>query len=677
MVTIEKNEAPTLTLDGTDLTLAVNENTIDIPWVKGDGNDHRLFFYFEVSKDTPDALNVNGRYLSMVSEDGRFTIDSDSGQIIRVESDTDEPADLCLVEEPLSVVVTDTELVSAQITVNIERILPTFTDKTVSEDDPAWTSNNEYFFDGVDQSFNDINDGSIRGADLLNIAHVTNFESIDFTKSGDGDEVTDLKITFTHGPKAVEPTVYSQAIEPTDSSSTDEPIDSPPAVELIDSTIILQYQFGIPTDPEGATPLDYRIEYLRFAEGAEFKGYVLNSSVDYTVLDETGVYRIQAGAEGSHCQDLLVSYAGSSIPATLNGNDGNDLLFAYGLNDTLNGGNEDDLLVAHDTENNLNGDEGQDTLVAYGARSSLNGGAGNDTLFAYSDENTLNGGDGIDTLTAYGTNSLLEGGAGDDNLEANDEYNHLDGDDGDDVLTANGSYSTLHGGNGDDTLAANGDYSDLDGEDGDDLLTANGSNSTLNGGAGNDTLYAHGDHSELNGGDGDDALTAKGYESTLNGGAGNDTLYAYGEDSILDGGDGDDILYVHANDGEVNGGTGKDTIYFADEVSGTSLILKDNGDLNYDTINNFNESSTIHLNGFVISFNQDDDNEVDGVEKINLDELDDYLKSDDLDASYLITVNGPDSDIWYVNQGVDGVSLIKWLISLILIFTITQQHLQQ
>jgi Ca2+-binding RTX toxin-like protein len=520
------------------------------------------------------------------------------------------------------VVVTDTELVSAPIVVNIERILPTFTDSTVSEDDPAWTNNNEYFFKGQDESFNEANDGAIRGADLLNIAQVTNFESIDFTKSGDGDELTDLKITFTHGPKAVEPTDYSQDIQPTDSSSTDEPTDLPEVV-LTDSTITLANQFAIPSDIEGETLADYRIEYLRFAEGAEFKGYVLNSSVDYEVLDETGVYRIQAGAEGSHCQDLLVSHAGSVIPATLNGYDGNDLLFAYGLNDTLNGGYDDDLLVAHDTENNLNGEDGHDTLLAYGAKSSLNGGAGNDTLFAYSDENTLNGGDGIDTLTAYGNNSSLSGGAGNDSLEANDEYNHLDGGDGDDVLTAHSSYSTLNGGAGEDTLTAKGDYSALDG------------------------------------GDGIDTLTAKGYESTLNGGAGHDTLYAYGEGSILDGGDGDDTLHVNANDAEVNGGTGNDSITLADGVSGTSLILKDNGDSNFDTINNFNESSTIHLNGFVISFNQDHDNEDDGVEKINLDELDAFLKSDDLDISYLITVNGSDSDIWYVNQGVDGVTLDK------------------
>jgi len=686
VVTIEKNFAPTLTLAETNLTLAANENTIDIPWVTGDNNDHGLFFYFEVAEGAPGAMNVNGRFLSMLSEDGRFKIDSASGQIIRTVSDEEDPADLCKTEAPLSVVVTDSEFVSEKaIVVNIERILPTFTDAaSVDPEDPAWTSNNEYFFRSTDEerTINESLDGAVKGADLLKIVDITNFENIDFAKTG--DNLNDLQITVTYGPNAIEQTDPSPALALTDTS----PIDPVPEVVLNDASIVLGYQFGIPEELESETAKDYRIEYLRFAEGAEFKGFVLNSSIEYKTLDETGVYRIQAGAEGSHCQDLLVSYGDSDKASTLNGGDGNDLLFAYGLNDTLNGGEDHDLLVAHDTGNTLNGDEGNDTSVTYGTKNSSNGGIGNDTLFAYADENTLNGGAGTDTLIVKSSNSLLNGDAGNDLLNSMGDDNHLNGGEGDDgleafgsnsslkgdagndILFADGANSNLDGGTGNDTLFAEGEYSNLDGGEGDDFLDATANNSSLIGGAGNDNLYAFGDYSHLNGGEGNDFLETFGNKNSLVGGAGNDTLYAFGEDSMLEGGTGNDKLYVNANYGTANGGQGNDLITLGDGVSGTSLILKDNGESNFDTIINFNESGTIHLNGYEISFNgkndkdKDNDNDGnDGVGKIRLkldqDPLAAYLKSEENDLSYLITVTGTDADIWYVNHGSNGVSLDK------------------
>ncbi|PUE13813.1 hypothetical protein B9Z48_14290 [Limnohabitans sp. WS1] len=677
-VVVEQNYTPELATASKDqdpihVSLAINatenDSTSDIGWIATDDNGvtHTNYFYFSVADGTTitvgdvdyKPMSLDGKFLSSVSADGRFKINSETGAISRTSSDQEDPVLLCKDEVTLSVVVTDTEFVSNAVDVTIERILPTFAEDYYEKDQQDLgdaTNDNRYYFNKLTEIDKTIvltdlsTNGNARGTDLLDINVISKFETLGFHK-GSGEESLNLNVNFSHD--------FANDIEQV--------------------SITVENQFGLPDDIEGKAT-DGMVEFVKFSEGATYKGYVLNTA-DYDGLGEpeTGVYSLQTGTTGTDCQDVLVSSMDQAD--NLSGGKDNDLLFGYGLSDTLNGGQGNDLLVANESENILNGDEGDDTLVSYGTKNTLNGGAGLDTLFAYGDEAALNGGDDDDSLTAEGEYSTLNGGSGKDTLHAHGYESILDGGTGDDTLHAAGDESTLHGGEGNDSLTAEGEYSvlngdsgddillstgydsTLDGGDGDDSLTAEASGSSLNGGSGNDTLHAHADDSTLDGGDGDDTLHADGYNTTLDGGAGDDSLTADGAGSSLNGGSGDDSLFINADNACVIGGLGNDFITIAEAASNTSIVLKDSGDTNFDTISGFDMTGIIHLNGFDISFGGTNNNdEIDGVQLVNLtlnDNPMDYLDSEDNDVSYLIAVTGSDADIWQVNNVNEVITLDK------------------
>ena len=94
----------------------------------------------------------------------------------------------------------------------------------------------------------------------------------------------------------------------------------------------------------------------------------------------------------------------------INGEDGDDLIdlssldFTYG-NVTLNGGNGDDVLWSNDGDDILNGDSGNDQIVGGRGDDIMSGGTDNDIIKGYIGDDTLIGGAGADILT---------GGAGSD-----------------------------------------------------------------------------------------------------------------------------------------------------------------------------------------------------------------------------------------------------------------------
>lgn len=177
----------------------------------------------------------------------------------------------------------------------------------------------------------------------------------------------------------------------------------------------------------------------------------------------------------------------------INGNMGDDQIFAAGPNSTLAGGKDKDTLVSV-SQSVLYGDFGTDSLVA----------VFQDTLYAGNDNDTLVG----------GANALLFGNAGKDSL-------------------LGATNTSLYGGQGSDTLVANGSggsrfYGD---KDGDSLVggsTSGGVADTLYGGdsagadTSADTLVAVG-KALLLGNAGDDSLSGAS-DATLRGGQGNDTL---------------------------------------------------------------------------------------------------------------------------------------------------------
>ncbi len=90
-------------------------------------------------------------------------------------------------------------------------------------------------------------------------------------------------------------------------------------------------------------------------------------------------------------------------------------------NATFSGGaGNDTLLIGHCNNFTLNGDDGNDLLFAGPGNGILNGGGGNDTLDAGDGSFILNGGAGNDKLSAGGINGgfqTLNGGTGADTLE--------------------------------------------------------------------------------------------------------------------------------------------------------------------------------------------------------------------------------------------------------------------
>jgi Ca2+-binding RTX toxin-like protein len=88
----------------------------------------------------------------------------------------------------------------------------------------------------------------------------------------------------------------------------------------------------------------------------------------------------------------------------INGGLGDDIIdlssLNYEYNDvTLNGGDGDDVLWSNSGDDILNGGDGNDNLQAGSGNDILNGDAGNDVLKGYDGDETLTGGTGADTLT--------------------------------------------------------------------------------------------------------------------------------------------------------------------------------------------------------------------------------------------------------------------------------------
>jgi Ca2+-binding RTX toxin-like protein len=127
-----------------------------------------------------------------------------------------------------------------------------------------------------------------------------------------------------------------------------------------------------------------------------------------------GIERINAGG-GNDVVDLtstLYSYGN----VTLDGGNGNDVLWASAGNDVLFGGAGNDDLFGGAGSDFLSGGEGNDTLNGDRGNDLLEGGPGNDTLKDTFGNNLLYAGAGNDSLTGGTGNELFIGGTGNDTL---------------------------------------------------------------------------------------------------------------------------------------------------------------------------------------------------------------------------------------------------------------------
>jgi len=209
-------------------------------------------------------------------------------------------------------------------------------------------------------------------------------------------------------------------------------------------------------------------------------------------------------ASGGAGNDVLDLRADEGVTAgTLQGGDGNDLIFGGVDHDRLRGGDGNDV---------LDGSRGADEL---------DGGFGDDELIGGADRDRVTYGARVDPIRVDLADALPDGGAGEADTISGVES----------VAGGRGS-DVLRGTSGPDELAAAsglqpGEYVGGDilyGRGGDDILWGSSKPDELRGGAGDDRLRGDKSADFLRGGSGDDYLDANHGGDRLHGGGGDDQL---------------------------------------------------------------------------------------------------------------------------------------------------------
>lgn len=245
-----------------------------------------------------------------------------------------------------------------------------------------------------------------------------------------------------------------------------------------------------------------------------------------------------SGNGGNDTITIDESNGSITIPATLDGGDGNDTITGGSGNDTISGGAGDDV---------LQGGAGNDTLTGGPGADTVSGGAGDDRIVWNPGDgtDTNEGGDGIDTVEVNGSDSAEVFAATPNGTRV--RFDRLSpvpfsldiGSSEKLVLNANGGDDTFTGSNGLATLIQ----------------------LTVDGGAGNDTIM---------GGDGNDTLLGGPGNDFIDGNRGNDVVFL---------GDGDDTFQWDPGDGSdsVEGQSGSDTMLFNGSNIGEVMDLSANG----------------------------------------------------------------------------------------------------
>jgi Ca2+-binding RTX toxin-like protein len=332
-------------------------------------------------------------------------------------------------------------------------------------------------------------------------------------------------------------------------------------------------------------------DYLYFGYDTSFPEFY---NGDYLAIDDSLI-------QGGGGDDYIAFNDNASLNDTLlNGNEGNDDIYAYGsvANSTIQGGQHNDYIgFSEDLDaSRINGNLGNDEISAYdltvGNGSSIFGGAGEDFIGLWDttvDNSVVNGDKGADWMTFTGedftailTDSEVYGADDSDTIiVANSDYfGHADvvrtlidgglGNDeifvGEDVRV---SASTILGGVGNDYIVIDEAGNDeglwntlIDGGQGNDYILVGEINaaagvSSIIGGEGADSLLAY-DNADAgafwSGDAGNDSIRGGDGRDTIVGGDGNDRIDGDYRGDLLTGGAGNDIFnYYNSSDSNVNG----------------------------------------------------------------------------------------------------------------------------
>jgi Ca2+-binding RTX toxin-like protein len=267
-----------------------------------------------------------------------------------------------------------------------------------------------------------------------------------------------------------------------------------------------------------------------------------------TTLPANGTITVNVNGGGGN--DTVNLSAASVAAATINGEDGDDIITGSPVRDTISGGNGNDRITGFKNPDS-------------GPPEPLNGDAGNDVF-------TWNNGDGFD-INDGGDNvdeTLITAGTADDNMKVTApvagrvRFDRVNAAFGIDMGTMEKLTITSFSGN--DTLATDPGITlpmSIDAGPGTDTITT---------GDGNDTILGGDDNDVLNGAGGGDRIVGERGNDTMNGGLGDDT-------EVWFNGDGSDTM---------NGDEGTDRIEnnlgAADDISS---LKPENGRVRYDRTN--------------------------------------------------------------------------------------------
>lgn len=208
---------------------------------------------------------------------------------------------------------------------------------------------------------------------------------------------------------------------------------------------------------EGRT-LDVRVDAftLAFGNGGYMQRFIVTSTSTAHFIDGFDV-SLPVTLEGTSGADVLKGTPGADVIVGLGGDDvivgqgGNDVLIGGSGNDQLRGRNGADRLSGGDGNDQMFGDSGADYLRGWAGDDALHGGAGNDVLLNERGSDSAAGGDGNDSIeensgeTVTVDINLITGGAGNDELSVAQTNALVNSEDGDDrVSVAYGPGTNVH-----------------------------------------------------------------------------------------------------------------------------------------------------------------------------------------------------------------------------------------
>jgi parallel beta-helix repeat protein len=249
--------------------------------------------------------------------------------------------------------------------------------------------------------------------------------------------------------------------------------------------------------------------------------------------------------------DRLQVSGALSIPAAIDGGEGEDAIWGGSGNDTivdLLGANEihagrgNDSVTVGDGDNRIWTDGGHDAVTAGDGDNEIRAGRGSNVITAGDGANRIWTDGGVDLIAAgNGDNEIHAGGVA-DTIVVGHGANRIWTGRGDDTITTGDGDNEIHAGHGNDVIVTGNGNDRIWSDGGDDTIDASGGDDFIDAGAGNDSVRAGAGNDRVEGGAGDDILLGGDGDDQLDGGQGRDVLIGgRGKDDLRAGQD-DDLL---------------------------------------------------------------------------------------------------------------------------------------